>query len=604
MDVTTFLQPKPTRSSCAWSVDNVHPNKRQSRYLTRSPVCLRYRIEYIIPRSSTRLIRCCQNAHKVEQSESGGSHGKVGSPKSSIVMKSNFFATTFNNIGIVDFLEDKNFLVTGSTGFLAKVLIEKILRVQPRVGKLFLVIKAMDSEAALQRLKNEVMNSELFKCLRETYGNEYEKFLLRRLIPVVGDVTRDELGIEADVADELVSEVDIIVNSAATTTFDERYDVALNINTRGVSRLMEFARRCHRLRLFLQISTAYVNGERRGRVLEKPFQMGDSIAKENAESTPFLDIQAEFELANKTLNDISNLLNSKSHKVADTEKQRVAQIMKDLGIERARRYGWQDTYVFTKAMGEMLIDNCRGDLPVVIVRPSVIESTYSDPFPGWIEGNRMIDPLIWSYGKGQLTGFLADPNAVIDVVPVDMVVNATLAAMAKHAGATSGLDVYHVASSVVNPLEFGHLFELFFEHFKSFPYVGADRKPFEIEEMKLFGSMDDFCSHLRSIAFDTALHVSNRLSSRDKEMLKRLKSISMRSLAQAKYLANIYEPYTFYQARFDNTNTERLLRELSEEEKLAFGFDVKRIEWKDYIPNIHIPGLRQYVMKGRGGKAE
>jgi len=55
---------------------------------------------------------------------------------------------------------------------------------------------------------------------------------------------------------------------------------------------------------------------------------------------------------------------------------------------RARRYGWQDTYVFTKAMGEMMIDKLRGDIPVVIMRPSVIESTFSEPFPGWMEGNR------------------------------------------------------------------------------------------------------------------------------------------------------------------------------------------------------------------------
>jgi len=55
---------------------------------------------------------------------------------------------------------------------------------------------------------------------------------------------------------------------------------------------------------------------------------------------------------------------------------------------RARAYGWQDTYSFTKAMAEMLINSESDDLPVVIVRPSLIESSYSQPFPGWIEGNR------------------------------------------------------------------------------------------------------------------------------------------------------------------------------------------------------------------------
>lgn len=52
--------------------------------------------------------------------------------------------------------------------------------------------------------------------------------------------------------------------------------------------------------------------------------------------------------------------------------------------------------------------------------------------------------------------------------------------------------------------------------------------------------------------------------------------------------------------RFDNSNTERLMECMSEEEREEFGFDVGSIDWKDYISNVHIPGLRRHVMKGRG----
>ena len=56
---------------------------------------------------------------------------------------------------------------------------------------------------------------------------------------------------------------------------------------------------------------------------------------------------------------------------------------------RAQHYGWENTYTFTKAMGESVIHNQRGDLPVVIIRPSVIESSYKEPFPGWLQGIRL-----------------------------------------------------------------------------------------------------------------------------------------------------------------------------------------------------------------------
>ncbi|CAN6278575.1 unnamed protein product [Urochloa humidicola] len=68
-------------------------------------------------------------------------------------------------IGIAEFFVGKNLLITGGTGFLAKLLIEKILRETPSVGKIYVVIKAKDSEAASKRLQNEVVDTELFKCL-------------------------------------------------------------------------------------------------------------------------------------------------------------------------------------------------------------------------------------------------------------------------------------------------------------------------------------------------------------------------------------------------------------------------------------------------------
>nr|GMD61564.1 alcohol-forming fatty acyl-CoA reductase-like [Ipomoea batatas] len=62
----------------------------------------------------------------------------------------------------VQFLENRAILVTGATGFLAKIIImdavfvEKILRVQPNVKKLYLLLRAADTMAAVQRFNSEV----------------------------------------------------------------------------------------------------------------------------------------------------------------------------------------------------------------------------------------------------------------------------------------------------------------------------------------------------------------------------------------------------------------------------------------------------------------
>ncbi|MFS7915402.1 putative oxidoreductase [Helianthus anomalus] len=39
-------------------------------------------------------------------------------------------------------------------------------------------------------------------------------------------------------------DVDVVVNAAATTNFDESYDVALNLNTFGAKNVLNFAQKC------------------------------------------------------------------------------------------------------------------------------------------------------------------------------------------------------------------------------------------------------------------------------------------------------------------------------------------------------------------------
>ncbi|KAL9373841.1 hypothetical protein Peur_033461 [Populus x canadensis] len=443
-----------------------------------------------------------------------------------------------DGIGIVKFLRGKGLFISGATGFLAKVLIEKILRTMPDVGKIYVLIKAESKEAAITRLKNEIINAELFKCLRQTHGKSYQSFMLNKLVPVVGNVCESNLGLEEDLADKIANEVDIIVNSAANTTFDERYDVAIDVNTRGTCHLMSFAKKCPKLKLFLQVSTAYVNGQRQGRIMEKPFLFGDCIARENliiSDSTPrfapALDIEHEMNLA----------LDSKEA----FQENEVAQKMKELGLER------------------------------------------------------MMDPIVLYYGKGQLTGFLVDPNGVLDVVPADMVVNATLAAMAWHGMEQKpDINVYQIASSVVNPLVFQDLATLLHEHYNSSPYMDSNGRPIQVPSMKLFSSMEEFSAHLWRYVTQRSRLAG--MATSDRKLSQKHENICRKSVEQAKYLASIYEPYTFYGGRFDNSNTQKLMERMSENEKGIFGFDVGSIDWRDYITNVHIPGLRRHVMKGRG----
>ena len=93
-----------------------------------------------------------------------------------------------------------------------------------------------------------------------------------------------------------------------------------------------------------------------------------------------------------------------------------------------------------------------------MVRPSIIESSWREPAPGWLDGLRMADPLIIGFGKGRLPDFPAVRSIVIDVIPVDLVVNAILAASTQVNSVPEVL-VYHIASGTINPIRFQSFYE-------------------------------------------------------------------------------------------------------------------------------------------------
>ncbi|XP_054811030.1 fatty acyl-CoA reductase 2, chloroplastic-like [Prosopis cineraria] len=494
-----------------------------------------------------------------------------------------------HGIGIARFLQGKNYLITGATGFLGKVFLEKMLRTAPDIGQIFVLIRAKDKDAALNRLKTEIIDSELLKSLEEVYGKNYKALVMSKLVAVPGCVCESDLGMDPFTANEIATKVNVLVNSAASTKFDDRYDVALNSNTKGPSHLLNFARTCNNICLFLHISTAYVSDGEEKIIQERPLCMGENnvswkrnnISK-NQKSVPRLDIDNEMRLATNPM----DLVN-------DNE---AAQEMKILGLERAKIHGWPNTYSFTKAMGEMMITSLKSDIPIAIVRPTVIGSTYKEPFPGWIEGNRMFDPFILSYGKGKLPGKVADPKAILDMVPVDMVVNAAIAVMAKHANSGNlDLTVYHFGSSMINPISFGDMVDYWYKHFKCCPLSDPKGNDISISKMKFFESIDAFSAFISS-EMEKKSGLMEPISLEPNRYTKLILQCNKRARHFIQ-MARAYEPYTFYKGRFDIGNAQKLMEEMSMEEIREFWFDLGGINWEEYICSIHIPGLRKHVLK-------
>ncbi|XP_055824646.1 fatty acyl-CoA reductase 3-like [Solanum dulcamara] len=489
---------------------------------------------------------------------------------------------------IEPFLEGKTIFITGATGFLAKILVEKILRIQSNVKKLYLLVRASDTKFAKKRFNDEVMQTELFSVLREKIGaKKLNSLIEEKVFPVAGDISFEDFGIEnSEMKDGIFKEIDIMINSAATTRFDERYDIAMNINVLGAFNVLKFAKRCANVKILVHVSTAYVCGEGEGVLIpEKSFILGETLNKNSK-----LEIDVERKVIEEKLKELE---------AQSLTTREMTMAMRDLGIQRANLHGWPNTYSFTKAMGEMLLGHYKENLQVVIIRPTIITSTYKEPFPGWIEGVKTVDSFIVTYGKGIMNFCFGDPNTKLDMIPGDMVVDSILASILAHIGNyqyySSEELIYHISSSKINPLKSSDMQLFLFQYFTKNPWINKDGNIIKVGKLTLFSSMESFRSYTSTYYWPLLkiLELANVLSWRHFD--KTYKDLK-RKIDMAIRLSELYRPYLLFHGSFDDANTKRL-RMAMKEYKMddVLNFDPSCIKWEDYFMNTHLPGAVNHL---------
>ncbi|XP_057805167.1 fatty acyl-CoA reductase 3-like [Salvia miltiorrhiza] len=481
------------------------------------------------------------------------------------------------------FFENKSILVIGATGFLAKVVIEKIMRVQPEVKKLYLLLRAVDSSSALHRFNTEVMENELFKVVREKYGAKLDSIIKEKVSVVCGDITRDCLGLETSILEEVFGQVDIIINSAATTNFDERYDIALGINTVGAANVLSFAKKCRKLRTLLHVSTAYVCGEKEGLIPETPLKMGEAL-----NMTPGLNIDMEKKIVDDNLRSLHS-----------APENHIKSMMRELGLQRARKYGWPNTYTFTKAMGEMMLEQFKENIHLIIIRPTIITSTFKQPFPGWTEGVRTIDAFIIGFGTGKLTCYPGNPKITLDLIPVDMVVNAMMVSIATHVYKTTPM-IYHVGSSASNPISYLRIRDINTRFFIENPWMSRDGKPVIVTRGTQLPTKLAIQIYI-NLNYLIPIKILGVVKAASFGYFDRTYIDCSRKVKFLMRMIDLFSPYIFFNIVFDDMNMEKLKSSVNEMcgdiENEIFNFDPKSINWDDYLIHTHIPGLVKYSSK-------
>lgn len=471
--------------------------------------------------------------------------------------------------------------MTGGTGFVGKVLLFKILSEVPDIKSVYLLCrgkKPRRSNKFLQpqeRLQEEVLGSPCFDPLRKRLGKAKWAELSSRVKAVNGDITQDGLGLSAADTEKLTNEVQLIVHLAATVNFNERLNAAVQMNTLGGLRVLALAKKCKNIEAMVHVSTCYVNFQRQGR--DNP----------NMEEIYPLEFDAEAM--------VKHILAMHDAEIPQESKRILSQ------------YNFPNTYTFTKNMGEQLIMKYKENVPVVIVRPSIIGASLHDPFPGWVDALTAAGGILLTACLGVVRELNLGAHLLADIIPVDFVVNVIMKALfckqqerLSPTGSKVPLVFQVATTSSLNALSWAR----FYVATKTIMNSTPKKHPKAISRCQVYLTTSPTVYRLRYTVLRyfpyLVLHAISTLPEPiGTEKRRKLVNQLGRAVRRADMMNAEFHDFVIREWVYDIKNAQSLDQGLSEKTKKAFQFDPLDIDWFAYIQN-YIYGMMKFIVKDVG----
>ncbi|XP_054055817.1 fatty acyl-CoA reductase 1 isoform X2 [Rissa tridactyla] len=447
-------------------------------------------------------------------------------------------------VSIPEYYEGKNVLLTGATGFMGKVLLEKLLRSCPNVKAVYVLVRHKVGQTPEARIE-EITSGKLFDKLRDEQPDFKAK-----IIVITSDLTKPELDLSEPIKEELIECTNIIFHCAATVRFNETLRDAVQLNVIATQQLLFLAQRMKNLEVFVHVSTAFAYCNRKQ--IEEIVYPPPVDPKKLIDSLEWMDDGLVNDITPKLIGDRPN------------------------------------TYIYTKALAEYVVQQEGAKLNTAIIRPSIVGASWKDPFPGWIDNFNGPSGLFIAAGKGILRTMRASNNAVADLVPVDVVVNATLAA-AWYSGVNRynrprKIMVYNCTTGGTNPFHWGEVGYHINLSYKINPLECAVGDPnFILQNNPLLRLYRIAVSRTTAFFHDLLLRLTGR------------KPWMMKTITRLHKAMTLLEYFTSNSWIWNTENMTMLMNQLHPEDKKTFNFDVRQLHWAEYMED-YCMGTKKYVL--------
>ncbi|XP_055317180.1 fatty acyl-CoA reductase wat-like [Sitodiplosis mosellana] len=449
---------------------------------------------------------------------------------------------------IQKFYDNCNIFITGGTGFLGKMLINKLLTSCSSIDTIYLLVRNKKGKDVHSRIE-DIFDDPIFDIMKR----KVPKFR-RKVQGVPGDCMLPGLGLTSADKQLLVKNVNIVFHMAATVRFDEKLKIAMQINVQACKDVMQICSEMVNLKSIVHVSTAYTQCPQRyieEKFYPPPLDSGEMLVLTKCTSDKLLEC-------------ITPVLLDK----------------------------WPNTYTFTKAIAEDVVHQHGAGLPIGMFRPGIVISTYRDPVSGWIDNFYGPTGAIAGAGTGVIRTLRANPNAAANMVPVDLCVNGIIATAwnvgeryAEKICPMTDIPVFNFCTAPTNQLTWGDFtikttkYGLMYPTLKSIWYLCYANNPNKFMHMASIL----FLHYLPALLIDAfAICIGKK-----PRLLNTYKKIHR--------FMNVIEFFAMRQWDYQQDNLIEMWTSLSEKDKDIFFFDMRQLDWDLFLQH-YFRGIRQYLL--------
>ncbi len=506
-------------------------------------------------------------------------------------------------------------LLTGANGFLGKVVLGMLMDRYPGFKHLHVLLRPQGDLAASDRFQTQTLNSPALASVVKRFVAKHGKESLDSKFTVwPGDVGIPLCGLDAESLDRLKGRVSLIINCAGLVEFFPPVDESFRSNVDGVEHVVALAKLLGAK--LVHISTCYVCGDVEGLVEESepilgfyPHRKGpDDESFDHAEELRQCRerIRQIYDSTVLSADDESNGLPGSVHGQSARSRE-LTQRLVALGRQRARNWGWVNTYTYAKSLGEQIIATAPS-LDYVIVRPAIVESALSFPMPGWIEGGRTAAPLVLM-AMGGLKDWPIRSDIALEIVPVDLVASAILMVCALRLEGRAAR-VYQLGSADVNPHELGPLVRLLGAEARRTQKQNGASVPFWVDPSRKLRILTADKARARRARLQRRIERAQAFVAGAKRMLESahlpgraslagwstaLRSLSLQTTFREQVLDQ-YLPFILHNRYvFESENIRRTRSLITEKDRALLPWEPERIDWKDYWINHQVKGIQKWI---------